>query len=162
MVELMMYKRTALWNMETVPAELLGKHNTKVGTWCKITVVSGQLKFEAIPSDNVITCEWLLEPEMDFPIVEPQAWHRVTLMTADTQFFIFISRRLSFLSAELGDGLWAVAVYLSFRLLFLRPSVKCLALMSLVTSFAVEFSQLIQTPWLVAVRQTTLGHLLLG
>ncbi len=31
-----------------------------------------------------------------------------------------------------------------------------------IISYAVEFGQLYRAPWIVAIRQTTLGHLILG
>ena len=36
------------------------------------------------------------------------------------------------------------------------------AMAALITSFAVEFSQMLTMPWLVRVRSTFLGHMLLG
>lgn len=66
------------------------------------------------------------------------------------------------LPPEIGDALWAVAVYLGLRWVFLGKWQSRIALLALLISFGVEFSQLLTWPWLVAVRQTTLGHLLLG
>lgn len=82
------YKRMPIWNRETVPPEITHKHNTKVGTWGKIKVLKGQLQFEAISDDNEIISVVVYGPESDIPMVEPQAWHRVTLLTEDTEFFL--------------------------------------------------------------------------
>lgn len=82
------YKRMPIWNRETVPPEITHKHNTKVGTWGKIKVLKGQLQFEAISDDNEIVSVVVYGPESDIPMVEPQAWHRVTLLTEDTEFFL--------------------------------------------------------------------------
>lgn len=82
------YKRMPIWNRETVPPEITHKHNTKVGTWGKIKVLKGQLQFEAISDDNEIVSVVVYSPESDIPMVEPQAWHRVTLLTEDTEFFL--------------------------------------------------------------------------
>ena len=61
-----------------------------------------------------------------------------------------------------GDALWALMVFVG--LAFIRPdaSTRQLAWLSLVISFAVEFSQLYQASWLNAIRETTIGHLVLG
>ena len=80
------YKRMPVWNRETVPTEITHKHNTKVGTWAKIKVLKGQLQFEAISDDNEITSVTVYDAQSDIPMVEPQAWHRVTLLTEDTEF----------------------------------------------------------------------------
>lgn len=82
------YKRMPIWNRETVPPEITNKHNTKVGTWGKIKVLKGQLQFEAISDDNEIISVVVYGPESDIPMVEPQAWHKVTLLTEDTEFFL--------------------------------------------------------------------------
>lgn len=88
MVQLIAYKRMPIWNQETVPTEITHKHNTKVGTWGKIKVLKGQLQFEAISDDNQITAVEVYDAASDIPMVEPQAWHRVTLLTEDTEFFV--------------------------------------------------------------------------
>ena len=45
MQDLVMYKRMPIWTAETMPEAVQRKHNTKVGTWGKITVLTGELKF---------------------------------------------------------------------------------------------------------------------
>ena len=61
-----------------------------------------------------------------------------------------------------GDALWALAVALGWRALRLRARTRDIALLALATSVGVEFAKLWQAPWLVQLRHTTLGHLLLG
>ncbi|HFR3702487.1 TPA: SAM-dependent methyltransferase TehB [Streptococcus suis] len=88
MTVLVPYKRMPIWNQETVPQHFLTKHNTKVGTWAKIKVLKGQLKFEPISDLNEILGEFVYGPTDEIPFVEPQTWHRVTLLTDDTEFFL--------------------------------------------------------------------------
>ncbi|MGT2799887.1 SAM-dependent methyltransferase TehB [Streptococcus marmotae] len=88
MQELVAYKRMPIWTKETVPTEITHKHNTKVGTWGKIKVVTGEIKYEAISDENEITAIHHYRATDDIPMVEPQAWHRVTLLTDDTSFFV--------------------------------------------------------------------------
>ncbi|QNH12200.1 DUF2809 domain-containing protein [Xanthomonas sp. SI] len=61
-----------------------------------------------------------------------------------------------------GDALWALMVYLG--LAWLAPSARPLrvATVALAVCWLVEASQLYRTPWLDALRATTLGHLALG
>lgn len=77
------------------------------------------------------------------------------------------SRRYPFLvPVELGkypgDALWALMVMLLVGLARPRKSTACIAMAALLTSFAVEFSQLYQADWINAIRHTTPGHLVLG
>lgn len=67
-----------------------------------------------------------------------------------------------FIFEHAGDVLWAVALYLSLKYCFITFVPLKLALATVVISFAVEFSQLLDIGWLNAVRQHTLGGLLLG
>ncbi|MET3557950.1 hypothetical protein ABID29_001062 [Streptococcus rupicaprae] len=73
-----------------------------------------------------------------------------------------MSRRMAFLPLEVGDGLWVVAVYLGYSTLCPDWPTGRRFLLALLTSFLVEFSQLLQWNWLVAIWQTPLGHLFLG
>ncbi|HFU3842384.1 TPA: SAM-dependent methyltransferase TehB [Streptococcus suis] len=88
MKQLLPYKRMPIWNQETVPHYFLTKHNTKMGTWAKIKVLKGQLKFESLSDEGQILATWIYSPTDDIPFVEPQAWHRVTLLTKETEFFL--------------------------------------------------------------------------
>lgn len=73
-----------------------------------------------------------------------------------------LSRCVAFLPKETGDALWAVALYCLYRLIWCKEELNNIAGWSLLTAYAVELSQLIQWDWLVALRSTTIGHLLLG
>ena len=61
-----------------------------------------------------------------------------------------------------GDALWTMMVF--FGLAVLRPAstITWLTVGALVISYLVEFGQLYQAPWIVAVRAHPLGHLVLG
>lgn len=61
-----------------------------------------------------------------------------------------------------GDALWACMVFYGWGFLLPRCSTAKLALLALLTSYADEFTQLYQSPWINAVRATTVGHLILG
>lgn len=103
--QLISYKRMPVWNQQTVPTEITHKHNTKVGTWGKIKVLKGQLQFEAISDENQIVSVAVYGPTDDIPMVEPQAWHRVTLLTEDTEFFVeFFCQPEDYFAKKYGYG----------------------------------------------------------
>ncbi|MFC5630159.1 MULTISPECIES: ribosomal maturation YjgA family protein [Streptococcus] len=77
-------------------------------------------------------------------------------------FLGLLSRKISTIPLWIGDSLWAVAVYLGFRLFFTKIKPEATALISLGVSFIVEFSQLVNWAPLDTIRTTTLGHLFLG
>lgn len=60
-----------------------------------------------------------------------------------TIFLGLLSRKLMIFPAELGDALWAVAVYLGYRLILMSTNQRTTAILALVTSFVVEWSQLL-------------------
>lgn len=67
----------------------------------------------------------------------------------------------SFLTTYFPDAAWTMAVYCGFGLLFCRDARLHFPL-ALGVSFLVELSQLWHTPFLEALRSTTLGGLVLG
>ena len=73
-----------------------------------------------------------------------------------------LSRKVSFVPQCFGDALWAVVMYCCWRIVLVKRPTYVAAAFALVTSFAVEFSQLIKWRWLVELRSTKMGHLLLG
>ena len=73
-----------------------------------------------------------------------------------------LSRRVKFVPAACGDALWAMMVYCCFRIVLIRKPMIISAMAALITSFAIEFSQMLTPDWLVKIRSTFLGHMLLG
>lgn len=67
-----------------------------------------------------------------------------------------------FLAKNAGDVLWTVAVYIALTLLLPRLRPLVVLIFSVKISFLVEFSQLIEWPALIAIRETLVGKLLLG
>ncbi|WP_049618064.1 SAM-dependent methyltransferase TehB [Streptococcus sp. X13SY08] len=85
---LIAYKRMPVWNLETTPETIQKQHNTQVGTWGKLKILKGKLQFEHLSEDGQVVSSQKFGPADDIPMVEPQAWHRVTLLTEDTEFFV--------------------------------------------------------------------------
>ncbi len=73
-----------------------------------------------------------------------------------------ISRQIDSIPSETGDALWAMMVFCIWRIILHRKKLSTIALISLISAFLVEFSQLITWPFLVAFRKTFLGHMMLG
>ncbi len=61
-----------------------------------------------------------------------------------------------------GDALWTLMVFFGWAFVFPKCTTARLFLLALSTSFAVEFAKLHHAPWLENIRNTTLGHLVLG
>ena len=88
MEKLVVYKRMSVWNKDTMPEAVQRKHNTKVGTWGKITVLKGTLKFIELTEDGEVLAEHFFEAGADNPMVQPQAWHRVEAATDDVEWYL--------------------------------------------------------------------------
>jgi tellurite resistance protein tehB len=86
--KLIAYKRMPLWTKDTMPEAVQRKHNTKVGTWGKITVLKGKLKFVELTEDGEEVASYIFEAGADNPMVQPQAWHRVEALTDDVEWFL--------------------------------------------------------------------------
>ena len=86
--KLIAYKRMPLWTKDTMPEAIQRKHNTKVGTWGKITVLKGKLKFVELTEDGEEVASHIFEVGADNPMAQPQAWHRVEALTDDVEWFL--------------------------------------------------------------------------
>ena len=86
--KLIAYKRMPLWTKDTMPEAVQRKHNTKVGTWGKITILKGKLKFVDLTEDGEEVASHIFEAGADNPMAQPQAWHRVEALTDDVEWFL--------------------------------------------------------------------------
>jgi hypothetical protein len=68
----------------------------------------------------------------------------------------------AFVAEYAGDTLWALMVFLLVSTLLVGRPILVRAAISLALAFLVEISQLYHAPWIDAIRQTTLGGLVLG
>lgn len=73
-----------------------------------------------------------------------------------------LSRRINGIPDACGDALWAMMVFCCWRIVLVRRPLKSVAVVALITSYLVEFSQILSFDWLVRLRSTFLGHMLLG
>ena len=77
------YQRTAEFTESTVPAGLRSRHTTKAGTWGRIRVVAGTLRYRIL---EPVVEEHLLSPEV-FGVVEPEVPHEVEVV-GPVRFFV--------------------------------------------------------------------------
>lgn len=67
-----------------------------------------------------------------------------------------------FVTMYVGDGLWALMVFLIIGFLFKDKSTLYISLLALIFCYGIELSQLYQGVWISNLRATTLGGLVLG
>lgn len=85
MENLICYKQMPVWTRNTLPQMFQEKHNTKVGTWAKLTLLKGSLKFYELTEEGEVISESLFDAEHQPPFVEPQVWHRVEAASDDLE-----------------------------------------------------------------------------
>lgn len=67
-----------------------------------------------------------------------------------------------FIKAYAGDPLYALMIYWIIGFLFPKASALKVSLISIVSCYAIELSQLYQADWINEIRRTRLGGLVLG
>jgi len=85
MTTLIPYKTMPVWDKNTIPAAVTNQHNTQAGTWGKLRVLAGRLKFRELTEDGATTAEHILTSESGVWTIYPQQWHRVEMLDDDTQ-----------------------------------------------------------------------------
>lgn len=75
-----------------------------------------------------------------------------------------VSRELSPAVVPLfvGDILWGLAVFLLIKLIFINKPINFIVIVSLIYTWATEFSQLYHASWIDSIRQTFFGKVMLG
>lgn len=61
-----------------------------------------------------------------------------------------------------GDFLWAFMMFFIFALIFKKKTTLKVMVLSLTYCYLIEISQIYHSPWIDNIRQTTVGHLMLG
>ena len=77
MDNLKVYKRMAEWNAQTIPRGFRRRHNTKEGTWARLTVHSGALRFDELSDTGEVTSSRVIDAASGPHIVSPGAWHKI-------------------------------------------------------------------------------------
>ena len=87
--DLKVYKHTVVFDQSSLPQALTCAHSTKAGTWGRIRVISGKVRY-------VITGEapdqhYLLYPGND-GLITPMQQHYVELLSAESSFLVEFMR----------------------------------------------------------------------
>lgn len=85
MQNLICYKQMPVWTKATLPQMFQEKHNTKVGTWAKLTILKGAIKYYELTEEGEIVSEAVFDVNNQRPFVEPQVWHKVEALTEDLE-----------------------------------------------------------------------------
>ena len=99
--QLICYKRMPVWTKDSLPKMFQEKHNTKEGTWGKITILQGKLKFYVLSEEGDIISEHILTPSTEPSFVEPQLWHRVEPLSEDLECYLaFYCKKTDYFSKK--------------------------------------------------------------
>ncbi len=79
------YRSTPEFDADSVPKGLLKAHHTKAGTWGKIVILKGRLKYRILPTDENEMEENILSPQC-FGVVEPTVLHEVEVIDESVRF----------------------------------------------------------------------------
>lgn len=71
------YKRLPEWTAQSLPAGFRRQHNTKEGTWARLTVNAGALRFFELAGDGEILSSRVVDAAAGPHLVEPGVWHKV-------------------------------------------------------------------------------------
>ena len=85
MQELICYKELPVWTAQTIPQGFKNQHNTKAGTWAKLKIYQGELKFAFLDEAGVVQSEHIFSAEQQPPFIEPQAWHKIVSTSEDLE-----------------------------------------------------------------------------
>ena len=85
MEQLICYKELPVWTQQMIPQGFKKQHNTKAGTWAKLTVLQGEVNFVMLDESGNVQSEHTFSPEQQPPFIEPQAWHKIVSTSDDVQ-----------------------------------------------------------------------------
>jgi hypothetical protein len=84
------------------------------------------------------------------------------LVTLLVIFLGIVSRKIDGIPTFIGDVLYAVMIYFGIRFLFFSlPRIQSM-LLALLFCYCIEFQQLYRAEWILNLRNSTLGHYVLG
>lgn len=86
--KLVRYQTLPVWTKDTLPQSFQEKHNTKAGTWAKLTILEGKLKYYSLDNNGDIQSTQICSIENQLPFVEPQAWHKVKPLGDNLRCFL--------------------------------------------------------------------------
>ncbi len=86
--KLVKYQTLPVWTKDTLPQSFQNKHNTQQGTWAKLTILEGELKYYGLDENGDIRSTHVYSRENPPPLIEPQVWHKVEPLGDNLRCFI--------------------------------------------------------------------------
>lgn len=84
------------------------------------------------------------------------------IIIAGTILLGILSRQFVLIPLSIGDMLYAVMAYFGLRFLFITTKLTNVAILALLYCYGIEFLQLYRAEWIVSIRNTQLGHYIMG
>ena len=85
MESLICYKKLPIWNHDAIPQGFKNQHNTKAGTWAKLTILQGELHFSMLEQSGEVLSAHIFSIDNQPTFIEPQAWHKIVSASPDIQ-----------------------------------------------------------------------------
>lgn len=85
MTELKAYKVLPRWSAQTLPPGFRKKHNTKEGTWGRLTVFAGAFRFDELDESGEVIRTRVLDANAGPQLVAPESWHKVAPESDDLE-----------------------------------------------------------------------------
>lgn len=79
------YKTLPVWDAQGLPEAFQRNHNTKAGTWARLTILSGTLDFALTDEQGAVLRTLHCSVAQQPPLIEPQQWHRIAGFSPDVQ-----------------------------------------------------------------------------
>ncbi len=100
---LLCYKTLPVWDAGTLPEAFQRNHNTKAGTWAKLTILRGSLDFALTDGQGELLETLHCTQDAQPPLIEPQQWHRIAGFSPDIQCQLaFLCEPADYLSKKHG------------------------------------------------------------
>ncbi len=97
---LVKYKTLPTWTETTLPESFQTRHNTKQGTWAKITVEAGRLQYDVLSETGEVSSTEIITPQHTDFFVSPGVWHRVKPLGTLRCFVEFYCRMENYLQKK--------------------------------------------------------------
>ena len=82
---LLAYKRLPNWTANSIPETLLNPHNTKVGTWEQLTVLSEKLDVYFFDKDDHVLEKLTFDKDSQMPFIQPQVCYKIEPASNDLE-----------------------------------------------------------------------------
>lgn len=87
-LDLICYKTMPVWTADSLPTMFREKHNTKEGTWAKLTILTGALRFDYLTEEGEVVSSHEFKAGDEVPFIEPQVWHKVAPLSDDLTCYL--------------------------------------------------------------------------